>query len=46
MNSYKLPKSSFKKSVYMMPLDGPGKIKDIVRGPSYIWSILNDKRIL
>ncbi|WP_158304029.1 hypothetical protein [Caldicellulosiruptor owensensis] len=25
--------------------DGPGEIGNIVRGPSYIWGILSDKRI-
>lgn len=43
--SYKLSKSDFKKAFDMMPLDGPGRINDIVRGPAYIWAILNDKRI-
>jgi len=43
--SYKLHKSDFKKAFQMMPIDGPGEIGNIVRGPSYIWGILNDKRI-
>lgn len=44
--TYKLSKSDFKKAFDILPLDGPGKINDIVRGPAYIWAILNDKRIL
>lgn len=28
-----------------IPLDGPGEITGLVRGPSYIWAILHDKRI-
>ncbi|MGG7162445.1 hypothetical protein [Clostridium ihumii] len=42
---YKLSKSEFKKVFDMMPLKGPGVINNIVRGPAYIWAILNDKRI-
>jgi hypothetical protein len=30
----------------MMPIDGPGAIRDLVRGSAYIWAILNDKRII
>ncbi len=29
----------------MWPLDGPGKINNIIRGSSYVWAILNDDRI-
>lgn len=43
--TYKLSKSDFKKAFDMMPLDGPGVIRDLVRGSAYIWAILNDKRI-
>lgn len=43
---YKLSKTDFKKAYDMLPIDGPGKINNIVRGPAYIWAILNDKRIL
>lgn len=45
MTSYRLTKSDFEKAFDMMPLDGPGKISDIVRGSAYIWAILIDKRI-
>lgn len=44
--TYRLSKIDFKKAFETMPLEGPGKINDIVRGPAYIWAILNDKRIL
>ncbi len=29
-----------------MPVEGPGRINDLVRGPAYIWAILNDNRIV
>lgn len=42
---YKIFKKDFEKAYEMMPLDGPGVIYDVVRGPSYVWAILNDNRI-
>lgn len=42
---YKISKKDFEKAYAIMPLDGPGAINNIVRGPSYVWSILNDNRI-
>ncbi len=42
---YKIPKSDFKKAYGMIPIRGPGDIGDVVRGPSYIWAILRDKKI-
>lgn len=44
--NYPLNKNDFKKVYNLLPLDGPGKINNIVRGPSYIWAILNDNRII
>lgn len=44
--NYKISKNDFKKAYAMLPIDGPGQIRDIVRGPSYVWAILNDKRII
>jgi hypothetical protein len=35
----------FEKALALVPLDGPGKISMLVRGPSYIWAILHDPRI-
>lgn len=43
--TYRLSKSDFKKAFDIMPIDAPGKINSIVRGPAYIWAILNDERI-
>lgn len=43
---YWIAKSNFKKAYRMVPIDGPGKISNDVRGPSYVWAILHDKRIL
>ncbi|WP_027356902.1 hypothetical protein [Desulfofundulus thermocisternus] len=43
--NYKLYKNDFEKAFKLMPIDNPGKINNIVRGPAYIWAILNDKRI-
>jgi hypothetical protein len=40
-----LPRSDFARALDLMPLDGPGEIQHL-QGPSYIWAILNDKRIL
>lgn len=42
---YRISKKDFEKAYEMLPLDGPGKINNIVRGPSYVWAVLNDKRI-
>ncbi|MCT4607514.1 MAG: hypothetical protein N4A64_15670 [Marinisporobacter sp.] len=43
--NYKIDKKDFEKAYRMMPLDGPGVINDVIRGPSYVWAILNDNRI-
>jgi len=42
---YHISKKDFLKAYNMFPLRGPGEISKIVRGPSYVWSVLNDKRI-
>ncbi|MBE3118985.1 MAG: hypothetical protein IMZ50_09555 [Candidatus Atribacteria bacterium] len=44
--SYHISKNDFKKAYELGYLEGPGKINRIVRGPAYVWAILNDKRIL
>ena len=41
-----MPKSNIKKAYYKMPIKGPGEINNLVRGPAYIWVILNDSRIV
>ncbi|MDD8019999.1 MAG: hypothetical protein PHU81_02280 [Acidobacteriota bacterium] len=43
--NYNLSKSDFATAYDLMPVDGPGAINNKVRGPSYIWAILHDKRI-
>jgi hypothetical protein len=42
---YKIPKTDFRKAYAHVPIDGPGIINGIVRGPSYIWAVLHDQRI-
>lgn len=44
--NYPLSKNEVKKAYELMPLKGPGEINNVVRGPAYIWAILNDERIL
>lgn len=43
---YHISKNDFKKVFELGHIDGPGQINNLVRGPSYIWAVLNDKRIL
>lgn len=43
---YKLRKEDFKRAFDLLPLGGPGEINNIVRGPAYVWAILNDTRII
>jgi hypothetical protein len=40
-----LPRSEFEKAYLLAPLDGPGEISNLVRGPAYIWAILHDPRV-
>ena len=42
---YLLPLSDFRKALELVPIDGPGVINQVVRGPSYVWAILHDPRI-
>jgi len=42
---YRITMKDFKDAFSRLPLNGPGDINDIVRGPAYVWAILNDKRI-
>ena len=42
---YRVPKNDFRKAYQMVPIDGPGIINEIMRGPSYIWAVLHDQRI-
>ncbi len=43
--NYPLSKANFQKAAEFMPLEGPGQINNLVRGPSYVFAILSDKRI-
>ena len=43
---YTISQGDFGKALALVPLDGPGQINDIVRGPAYIWGILHDARVL
>jgi len=44
--NYPLSKANFQKATELELLEGPGQIRDLVRGPSYVFAILTDKRIL
>jgi len=43
--NYRISKNDFIRACKLVPIDGPGKINKIVRGPAYIWAVLHDKRI-
>jgi hypothetical protein len=43
---WNIPKNDFERVFNLLPIDGPGQINKIVQGPSYIWAILNDDRII
>jgi len=42
---YNISMSDFAKAYDLVPIDNTGKITKLVRGPSYIYAILHDKRI-
>ncbi len=42
----RLPKNSFQLVNDSGPYPGPGAINQAVQGPSYVWAILNDERII
>jgi hypothetical protein len=42
---YPLHMTNFEKAYELVPIDGPGRINDLVRGPAYVWAILHDPRI-
>ncbi|MBI4844026.1 MAG: hypothetical protein HY809_06865 [Nitrospirae bacterium] len=42
---YKISKVDFEKAYARVPIDGPGVINNIVRGPAYVWAVLHDQRI-
>ena len=43
--SYRISKTDFRRAYEIIPIDGPGVINDIVRGPAYVWAVLHDQRI-
>jgi len=43
--SYRISKTDFRRAYEIVPIDGPGVINDIVRGPAYVWAVLHDQRI-
>lgn len=44
-SDFPLHASQFEKTLELLPLDRPGKINDLVHGPSYVWAMLHDARI-
>ncbi|MGQ4834410.1 MAG: hypothetical protein ACP6IS_11015 [Candidatus Asgardarchaeia archaeon] len=42
---YPLHISNFRKAYELVPIEGPGEINYLVRGPAYVWAILHDERI-
>jgi hypothetical protein len=41
-----IPRSEFEKAIIAgLPVEGPGAINNLVRGPAYIWAVLHDRRI-
>jgi len=42
---YKISKKDFEKVFRLRPLRGLGEISNEVRGPSYVWAIMHDRRI-
>ncbi|GHV00072.1 methylenetetrahydrofolate--tRNA-(uracil-5-)-methyltransferase TrmFO [Clostridia bacterium] len=44
--TYKVTKSDFAKVLNAMPIDGPGMINNLVWGPSYVYALLKDRRIM
>ena len=44
--NYRISKADFRKAYDIFPIEGPGDINEIVRGPAYVWAVLRDQRIL
>ena len=42
---YNISKGDFAKALELVPIEGPGEIRDLVRGSAYIWAVLHDSRI-
>jgi hypothetical protein len=44
--TYNISRADFQKALARVPFDGPGVIRDTVRGPAYVWAVLHDKRVM
>lgn len=42
---YRIPQKDFRTVFERVPVNGPGVLNKIVRGPAYVWSVLHDPRI-
>ncbi len=42
---YGIGREDFRKAFELVPIEGPGKISDLVRGSAYVWAVLHDRRI-
>lgn len=42
---YKISKADFEIAYALVPIDGPGVINNLVRGPASVWAVLHDRRI-
>ena len=42
---YNIGRSDFQKALELVPLSGPGKLGNLVRGQPYIWALLHDSRV-
>lgn len=43
--TYNLTKSNFKKALSLCPIEKPGDISKVIRGSSYVYSLISDKRL-
>ena len=43
--NYRLSRGNVEKAYARVPIPGPGAISNEVRGPAYVWAILNDPRV-
>lgn len=43
--NYRISKADFREAYQWVPIEGPGVINEIVRGPAYVWGVLHDSRI-
>jgi hypothetical protein len=42
---YSPSKSGFEKALALILCDGPGVLNRTIRGPTYVWALLHDKRV-